>query len=205
MVSRHDNGEPRWGTLVCILEATSVLALIWERHRNYGSRPPLPVSRIEFLQDANDRISHIVSFYANVKFFQKRKCPAVEWRAKPRLIVNAVSKSPPSTPRTEHPIAYKGKKVFMVKFLEPHEFTLHMGPASVGAPARLEHPSPTPIALGSPAIQPMPNTSASLSAVRGALTVGSPSMPIHGSRVRMDTPYPMYEFKLVEGMYAPFS
>ena len=116
------------------------------------------------------------------------------------LIVFTVSMSPPSTPHTEHPIAYKGKKLLMVKFLEPHEVTLHMGPASVRTPIRRNQPPPAPIALGSPAIQAMPNTFASSNIVRGALTVGSPSMPIHGSRVQMDTPYPMYEFKLIEGM-----
>lgn len=90
----------------------------------------------------------------------------------------------------------------MVKFLEPHEFKLHMGPASVGAPVRMNQLSPTPIALGSPAIQAMPSTFASSSTVRGALTVGSPSLPIHGSRVQIDTPFPMYEFKLPQGMYS---
>lgn len=49
------------------------------RHRNYGSKPALPISRIEFLQDSNDNLSHIVSSYANVKFFQKCKCSAIRW------------------------------------------------------------------------------------------------------------------------------
>lgn len=115
-----------------------------------------------------------------------------------------VSISPPSIPHTEHPIAFKGKKLLMVGFLKPHEFTLHMGPASVGAPARMNQPPPTPIALGSPAIPAMPATFTSSSTVRGTLTVGSPSMPIHGSRVKKDTPYPMYEFKVLEGMYMSF-
>lgn len=119
------------------------------------------------------------------------------------MIVAVVSRSPPSIPHTEHPIAYKGERLLMVKFLEPHGFTLHMGPASVSVPASRNQPAPTPIALGSPAMQAIPSTFASSSIFRGALTVGSPSLPIGGSRIRRDTPYPMYEFKLEKGVFIP--
>jgi hypothetical protein len=86
-----------------------------------------------------------------------------------------------------------------VKFLEPQDFKSHRGPSSVSAATRRDQPAPSPIALGSPAMQAMPSTLASSSLVRGSVTIGSPSLPIGGSRIVKETPYPMYEFQLEPG------
>lgn len=91
-----------------------------------------------------------------------------------------------------------------MRFLEPQDFTLHMRPASVGLAATQDQSAPTPIALGSPAIEAVSGTPLSSSVVRSPLTLpltlGSPSLPIQGSRIFRDTPYPVYEFRNQKGV-----
>lgn len=83
MVSGNDNGQPSRSIFVSSLQASFILAFNLRRHRKNGSRTPLPVSRIEFLRDFHDNVSHIVSSHANAKFFQKCKCSATELEARP--------------------------------------------------------------------------------------------------------------------------
>lgn len=135
-----------------------------------------------------------------MKFFQKGTV-LLNREQSPVPMMTVVSRSPPSIPHTEHPIAYKGQKLLRVRFLEPQDFKSHRGPSSVSAAIRRDQPAPSPIALGSPAMQGIPSTLASPSIVRGSVTIGSPSLPIGGSRIVKETPYPMYEFKLQQGEF----
>ncbi len=64
-----------------------------------------------------------------------------------------------------------------------------------------KYQSPTsPIAIGGPAPPLTPDTLASSSVVRDSITVGSPSLPIDGSRIVRETQYPMYEFQQEKGV-----
>lgn len=160
------------------------------------SKPPLPITKLEFMTDADGNPRYIIATPPcgyNARFHQRSRLASVyKWSDVTNYLAFLVSKSSRSIPHTEHPKAYGNQKRFLVKFLEPHQFTSERWPPSSKTPS-----------IQSMGSQDTPSTIGSVGSVGTSVSIGSPVLSAASGKVKEETEYPMYEFQRIDGMSNP--
>ena len=106
-------------------------------------------------------------------------------------------------PHTEHPTAYKNRKVLLIKFLDPHQLTSERWSASANTPSLTTVSSSSVRSLSIASTVGTPETLPSSASISDSTSIGSPLLLPSTSKFEKETNYPRYEFEEEKGTYCP--
>ncbi|MCJ1427206.1 hypothetical protein MMC29_005109 [Sticta canariensis] len=149
-------------------------------YRKTENGKPLPVQKLEFLKDLSGSLLYIIA-----------TLPA-GYQAK---LFHQIPPSSQVIPHTEHPTAYKNRKVLLIKFLDPHQLTSERWSASANTPSlrAVSTSSIRSFSIASP--DGTPETLPSSASISDSTSNGSPLLLPNTSKFEKETKYPKYEFE----------